>query len=265
MARTIDGSLTDLPWLWFPDGFAETYIISRWEEADPVLRRACQSRLPFAWSKLLASTRLTHTQSRFMDAAKAWGLHSGLCIPLHGAGNQVDIVSISVRRATSRPDPRQHNKVSMLALMCLVRFLELTEEKRTGPGKNGRRINQRGSRSPPMIDDLLSNRYTTPFVLPIGHLRALLLIEAGERRWKMGLTKLASSLYLLRNAEPYCDLERWGLIVDVPDDERWRYYLAPSVLGQSYLRRSAEAEIVRGEIWSHEIDHAEVPDGVETE
>lgn len=265
LARTIDGSLSELPWLWFPDGFAETYIISRWEETDPVLKRACQSRLPFAWSQMLATTRLTHAQRRFMDGAKAWGLHHGLCIPFHGAGNQVDIVSISTRNSKDQPDPSQHRTVSMLALMCLVRYLELTEELKPAAGKPVRRINQCSPGSSSAINDLLSKQYESPFVLPTRHLRALLLVEAGERRWKLGLTKLASDIYLLRNAKPYCDLERWGMIVDVPDDERWRYYLAPSVLGQSYLRRSAEAEFVRGEIWSHDIDHNEVPDCIEAE
>ena len=111
----------------------------------------------------------------------------------------------------------------------------------------------------------MSSETKSPFVLLPRHLRALVLVEVGVRRWQMGLTKLGGRIYLQRKAGEIADLERWGLVVDVPDDSRWRYYLAPSVLGWTYLRRGREVEILRREIWASEVDRREVPDSDQIE
>ncbi|MEQ1713882.1 MAG: hypothetical protein ABL908_21140, partial [Hyphomicrobium sp.] len=60
------------------------------------------------------------------------------------------------------------------------------------------------------------------------------------------------------------DLERWGLVVEVADDLRWRYYLAPSALGHYYLR-NPEAERYRHAIRAEEVDRRETPDNVALE
>ncbi len=263
IAHIENGALTSLPLLSLPDGFIETYIASGWERCDPVLSEVGRSRLPVFWDRLLEVPHLSRAERRMMKAAEAHRVTDGMTIPLHGPGTQCDLVSLSAQKC-GVTDPGHRNIVAMIALQCLARYIELGRDEVQVPvrGKIRTPARPRGLRRP---DRRMSGHIEPPFSLPEIHLRALVLVEAGERRWQMGLTQLASTIYIDRNTSPISDLERWGLVVDVPDDLRWRYYLAPSIIGRSYLRRSAEVERLRQDIWAREINRHEVPDGVDLE
>ena len=90
-------------------------------------------------------------------------------------------------------------------------------------------------------------------------MRALVLVDLADRRWQMGLTQLTALVYHRRTSREIDDLERWGLVVEVADDLRWRYYLAPSALGHYYLR-NPEAGRFRHAIRGEEVDRRETPD-----
>lgn len=241
-----------------PCDFAEAYFTHDWEQHDPELFYAQRAQFPFTWSSLPQKMRLTSGQRRVIDAASAHGLQDGLCVPLRGVRGQLDMISLGTPQKRNGIDPAHRNSAAFLALRALARYLELNDACETASRS------QPDQSSPYDLDDLLSGPFA-PFTLPPQHLRALALVENGARRWRMGLTTLASRLYLLRKCDPYNDLQRWGLIVDEPDDLRWRYYFAPSVLGQSYLRRAPDCERICHEIWLHELDRQEIPDGREAE
>lgn len=267
LARFVNGALVDIPWLSAPVGFAQTYLAEGWMHADPVLREALHSRLPFAWEDVVAQRPLSDGQRQMMEAAQSQGVHTGLTIPLHGPGSKCDLISLSQRQKTGSADPAARNRLMMIALQSLMRFLELEP----GDPAAGNNATPGGSKPAapvqlrPGIAELISSKAGSPFVLLPAHLRALVLVEAGVRRWRMGLTELGGRIYLQRKTDEIADLERWGLVVDVPDDERWRYYLAPSVLGLTYLRNSREVENLRREVWDREIDRREVPDSAQNE
>lgn len=113
------------------------------------------------------------------------------------------------------------------------------------------------------LDDLLRADVPSAFVLSAANLRALVLVDIGARRWRMGLTMLGRQIYLNRNAREITELEHWGLIVDVPDDSRWLYYLAPSPLGMVHLRSNPDVARLKAEIRASEIVKCEIADGGE--
>jgi Autoinducer binding domain len=258
LSRTNRGVTTDVPWNWMPHEFAEAYFTQDWEKQDPELYYARRTHFPFTWTSLRRKMRLTSGQLDVINAAADFGLHDGLCIPLRGTDGHLDLISLSSSQKDNGIDPAHRNSAAFLALRALARYIELNDKH-----ENANRF-QPEQRPDFELDDLLCGPFA-PFNIPPQHLRALSLVEAGARRWKLGLTKLASRLYLLRACHPYDDLQRWGFIADETDDVRWRFYFKPSVLGLSYLRRWPDIERVRREIWLNELDRSEVPDGLEAE
>lgn len=242
-----------------PCEFAEAYFTENWEKHDPELYYAQRTQSPFTWASLPQLVRLTTGQRRVIDAASAHGLRDGLCVPLGGTDGRLDTISLVSSCKGNDIDPAHRNAVAFLGLRALARYIELTEERGIAAHLQAAKGLSPHSSAIYELDDLLCD----PFALTPQHLRALALVDIGARRWRGGLTELASRVYLLRKSRTYGDLERWGLIVDETDDVRWRYYFAPSVLGLSYLRRSPDATGIRGESWLRDLVRHEVPDGLE--
>lgn len=258
LARSFRGATTDVPWNWMPSEFAEVYFTQGWEKHDPELYYAQRTHFPFSWTSLPQKMRMTNRQRGVIEAASSFGLQEGLCVPLPGTGGKLDTISLVSSHKRQDFDPAHRNATAFLALRALARYVELEKETETG-------CHPRTELGPFCeLDDLINGPFA-PFTLPPLHLRALVLVAIGSWRWRHGLNKLSSSLYLLRKCDPYNDLQRWGLIVDEPDDVRWRYYFTPSILGRSYLRRAPDTESIYREIWLRELDRREVPDGLEAE
>lgn len=96
-AKARDRSIIDIPWTRFPAGYAETYVTNQWAAIDPVMQFVHCARRPFAWSEICESRKLTAVQKAFIGNCRELGVHSGLTIPLHGPGTDVDLISLSLR------------------------------------------------------------------------------------------------------------------------------------------------------------------------
>lgn len=262
LARCVGGEIVDLPWCWFPAGFVETYAVQNWVRSDPVLYEAFRSTTPIAWDDLIAKRRFTGSERGVMESAAALGVRNGLTIPIHGPGTRCDLVSLSLRHGREKTNPARHRFIATIAVQATIRFQELA-----GPDDGEARRDLRDmlkyhrNDRKPVLDDFLTRGINSPFVLSSAHLRALVLIELGDRRWQMGLTQLAGQIHLRRSTREIEDLERWGLAVEIADDMRWRYYLAPSALGHYYLR-NPEADRFRHAIRATEVDRSEIPDDI---
>jgi hypothetical protein len=255
LARLGSDARLEVPWQWLPDAFAETYFGEGWQHRDPVLSEVLRRRLPFGWDEPELTHRLDAGQTRMMAGAMAAGVHSGFTIPFHGFGSSCDLLSISQRGRRQRLPEQRRALIATVGLRALMRFLELQQDASSSAGlRNSLQYDV------PQLDDPLLADAASPFVLPYRHLRALVLVEAGERRWRIGLTQLGRQIYLKRKTAELADLERWGLIVDVPDDWRWLYYLAPSPLGRAFLSANPHVAPLRARIRASEIDRRETPD-----
>jgi DNA-binding CsgD family transcriptional regulator len=126
-ARVNDHRLVSMFWNYLPVHYLNRYVDGKWGAVDPVIPRAYLARQPFRWSELRRDGLLTEEQSAFLDASRELGVHSGITLPLHGPGTEVDIISLSLR------DPPQLSDDRMLVLHAIsvqywLKFKELTHE-----------------------------------------------------------------------------------------------------------------------------------------
>ena len=105
-ASTRNGGLHQIVWAEFPAGYVEAYRDHGWDRIDPVMERAQRARRPFAWAEVTQPSVLTAAQRTFLEDCRAIGVHSGLTVPLHAPGRQVDLVSVSLRHEQEAPSAR---------------------------------------------------------------------------------------------------------------------------------------------------------------
>src|SRR3954463_12011942 len=128
-ARTRDRRLVDIPWMRFPVGYADRYVTGGGEQIEPLVQFVHSTRRPFAWSEACGKTKLSQRQSAFLAECRDMGVHSGITIPLHGPGTDVDLISISLREERdARPD--RLAAIYGLTFQYRLRLSELADDKR---------------------------------------------------------------------------------------------------------------------------------------
>jgi len=132
-ART--GGRQPLSVLWdrLPVGYLDHYTALYWDRIDPILQHAQSARMPFRWSDLVGRVHLTNRQRAFFSESRELGVHSGITLPLHGPGTDVDLISLSMR---DQPD-LVCDRLAMLHAVSVqywLRFGELNDRpKRSVP------------------------------------------------------------------------------------------------------------------------------------
>ncbi len=117
-------------WHDFPSDYIKGYFENNWDRVDPIPPFACQTRNFFFWSDVFRQPLLTTRQKRFQDHCKVMGIRSGLTIPLHGPGSQIDIANFV--KCYKNPENKESAAfLFSIAHQTRVRFTELTE----GPPK----------------------------------------------------------------------------------------------------------------------------------
>jgi DNA-binding CsgD family transcriptional regulator len=96
-AKARNQRLTAIPWNHFPVGYSRNYIRAEWDKIDPIVQYVHSARRPFLWSDVCARSSLSDRQRTFLEDCRDLGVHSGLTIPLHGPGSDVDLISLSLR------------------------------------------------------------------------------------------------------------------------------------------------------------------------
>jgi DNA-binding CsgD family transcriptional regulator len=96
-AKARDRRLSSIPWNRFPKGYLDEYQASEWDKIDPIVQHIHSARRPFRWADLCAHAGLTAKQKIFLSQCRELGVHSGVTIPLHGPGTEVDLISLSLR------------------------------------------------------------------------------------------------------------------------------------------------------------------------
>jgi DNA-binding CsgD family transcriptional regulator len=96
-AKARDRRLSSIPWNHFPIGYADEYRNSEWDKIDPIVQHIHTARHPFRWNDLCAHAGITDKQKVFLHQCRELGVHSGVTIPLHGPGTEVDLISLSLR------------------------------------------------------------------------------------------------------------------------------------------------------------------------
>lgn len=129
LATIIDGRMTAIPWCDLPDGYAEDYLANRWSRIDPVYRATLASVQPVRWQTIETDQHLSHRERKFMAECRTLGVHSGLSFPIHGPGQRLDLISISMRNRETI-DPNRLNILHAICLQAITRYNTIAAPKR---------------------------------------------------------------------------------------------------------------------------------------
>ena len=251
--------VAELPFIHLPPGYVETYLAEGFQATDPVLAHVPLVRTAFYWADLEAGERLDRKARDTMDSCRQLGVHSGLTIPFHGPGGQVDFFSLSLRRP-GKMDPSRKLLLSSCTYQVWQRYVELRETGRWRDHAGLEVVD--GSLCaavPRVVKPAMHSHAGGPEGMTAAHCEMLVLIEAAARRREAGLPRLSEELGGPSTAEDIAFLLSWGLVEEVPDDERWHYDLAPTLLGRMHLHRCPEVARLRREIWQLLVKRREVP------
>jgi len=133
-AKARDRRLSSIPWNRFPQGYLDEYRAREWDKIDPIVQHIHSARRPFRWTDLCASADITAKQKIFLHQCRELGVHSGVTIPLHGPGTEVDLISLSFR--DEKPAPA--DRLGLLYAISAQYWLRFNELNDTGPPKEMR-------------------------------------------------------------------------------------------------------------------------------
>jgi DNA-binding CsgD family transcriptional regulator len=127
-ARVSNRRLISVPWSDFPSGYLDAYQGENWDKIDPVVQRIRGARGPFRWSETYSRNGFTRTQRNFFEQCKELGVHSGITIPMHGPGQEVDLVSVSMRSSSARAGDRASH-VYLMSVQYWLKYCELVDQR----------------------------------------------------------------------------------------------------------------------------------------
>ena len=79
----------------FPAEFVDRFMRGRYERLDPVCDLAARSTRPFHWGHGRFLRALRKPQRQVCDEARAFGIVSGLAVPVHGADGAVGVFCVA--------------------------------------------------------------------------------------------------------------------------------------------------------------------------
>lgn len=127
-ARVRNRRLTSIPWSEFPEGYLDIYKERQWDRIDPVVQHVMGARTPFRWSDIRRQAGFTSIEKTFFGECRELKVHSGITIPIHGPGHEVDLISLSVR-GDDNPVPDRLVHAYMLSVQYWLKFCELTDRR----------------------------------------------------------------------------------------------------------------------------------------
>ena len=123
-ARACDRRLVAISWSHLPPGYSDNYLSNQWETIDPIVHHIHSITRPSLWDDICGRTHLNARERRFLASCRELGVHSGLTIPLHGPGCDVDLISLSLRDE-KRVEPGRVPLVHALTVQYWLRSTEL--------------------------------------------------------------------------------------------------------------------------------------------
>lgn len=248
----------ELPFLELPHGFAETYIEQGFQFRDPVLKAAPHARAPFFWSDLERNPHFCSDERAVIEISREIGVHTGVTVPFQGPEGVVELFSLS-QRVSNRLDPARTAIVHARTFEVRRRYWELADVAATAATAPAFGDGALGLRVEPAPWTPLDAHNHGPAGMTSDHCRTLVLVEIAARRWEAGLPRLNEALGRHCSESALEFLLSWGLVCEVADDERWRFYLAPTVLGRRHLACCPDAPRHRRAVSRLALTRGEVP------
>jgi len=95
----------------YPTEWVYHYVGRRYQEIDPVVIKARQNMLPFAWDEHAAGLHASREQHRFFGEAAEFGIRAGLTVPIHDSqAGLATVTFVSDEKPTRIPRQLQHHR-----------------------------------------------------------------------------------------------------------------------------------------------------------
>lgn len=107
----------------YPDGWKERYVKMGYDKIDPIIKKSRNRIDAVQWSEVYRDASTTENERRVLDEAAAFGLKSGVTVPLHGPAGSFTIMSFA------QPWSRefQNRTTTYLQLAALHFHVRITE------------------------------------------------------------------------------------------------------------------------------------------
>ncbi|WP_245442680.1 LuxR family transcriptional regulator [Mesorhizobium hawassense] len=107
----------------YPDGWREHYLEMGYDKIDPTIKRGRRRIEAFRWSEVYNDESTTEDERRVLDEAAAFGLRSGVSVPLHGPDGSFAIMNFAQARDGEFPN----RTITYLQLAALHFHLRVAE------------------------------------------------------------------------------------------------------------------------------------------
>lgn len=227
----------EAPFIHVPDGAASVYFNENFAEHDPVFAALPTSANPFTWASVNDSPGLSAPAVTVVETCRDLGLHSGFAIPVHGPGGRCDLFSLSLRDKRTI-DPARMTIITMKTYATWMRYNEIDCAARLQLQAAGSDCAGGHAHHHDGLARITSEEC-----------RALVVADIAHRRYRAGLTELNDKLLDVLGKVMFERLRDRGLLADLPDDARWRYFASPTPLARAHLRTCPSVAPVRDTVW----------------
>lgn len=241
--RQAYAKIVEVPYLSVPDGALESYLEQNLADHDPMVRLVNNRAPAFTWTEMEQQC-VSKAERDTLGLCREIGCTGGYAMPFYGPHGMSDVFDITFRRPRALNLGRV-NVLSMKTYATWLRFQELDSvaiTHRIMQPSQSPRLTKRARRTPAHHRDGHER-------ISADECRALVICEIAVRRYKAALTELNDGLQKTLGAEMFQRLRSRGLLLDVPDDDKMRYYYEPSPVAVAHLRRCSHVTDVRDQAW----------------
>ncbi|MEQ1671105.1 MAG: LuxR C-terminal-related transcriptional regulator [Hyphomicrobium sp.] len=121
------GSVGNVAWFEFPEGYTETYLSENWQAVDPILQCSLRAKKAFYWDSSVRASKLSRDAKSFLHQCKDMGVHSGIVFPMFGPEQRCDVLSIS-KRDDLEVDPKRTPIMQAICTHAWLTYLELIND-----------------------------------------------------------------------------------------------------------------------------------------
>ncbi|MDX1017412.1 LuxR family transcriptional regulator [Sinorhizobium medicae] len=93
--RRLDPAQRNKALVSYPDEWQEHYARRGYDRINPIIKKSRKQAGAFRWDEVYSDAATTEVERRFFDEAAAFGLKSGISIPLHGPNSSFAIMSFA--------------------------------------------------------------------------------------------------------------------------------------------------------------------------
>ncbi|QAS81201.1 LuxR family transcriptional regulator [Rhizobium leguminosarum bv. trifolii] len=115
----------------YPDEWQDHYAKMGYDRIDPIIKKSRKQADAFRWSEAHNDMSKTELERRFFEEAAAFGLRSGVSVPLHGPGGSFAIMSFA-RPSSCEPENKMVTYLKFAAVHFHLSVADFAKQRVAG-------------------------------------------------------------------------------------------------------------------------------------